>query len=215
MPLPSSNPATTLVRGTISMCQCISRAATPGGAVCTITLYGAPGRARWTAASASRVPRATTASSASVASSMRGAGRAVRDPHLVRRPRRRRAPRGRRPVDHHEVGAARDRQLGRDEVGGEALRHGDDGLGGSVRGDDLRVGVLDGGARARARGSRTRRRTRAPPPGGGGPDRAGRRTPRWPGRRSSAAKSRSWSGERITTSWAPVASPASGAPTIG
>ena len=123
IPLPSSKPATTLVRGTISTCQCISRVGMPGGAVCTRTLYGAPGSAGDRGRARRACPRATTAISASVASSIRArvdrcATRSWYGDHDAGGHQA-----GRGPVDHHEIGAAGDRELGRDEVGGEPLGH--------------------------------------------------------------------------------------------
>ena len=71
MPVPSSKPATSVMRGRTSTYQWNSPALRPGGAVRMTTLYGASPSAPCSAASASRSAIATTAISASVASSKR------------------------------------------------------------------------------------------------------------------------------------------------
>ena len=156
IPLPSSNPATTLVRGTISTCQCISRVGTSGGAVWTITLYGAPGSARSTAASGvARCRARRPPSSASVASSIRarverwatrswygdhdaGGHHAGAGPSTTTRSARGAPVRARRRRGRSRSAPSSRRRPRRRPVGR----------------DDLRVRVLDGRAGARGRGSR-------------------------------------------------------------
>ena len=166
--------------------------------------------------SASRVPRATTASSASVASSIRArverwATRSWYGDHDAGGHHA-----GRGPVDHHEVGPPGDGELGGDEVGVEPLGHRHDRRRRARPGRrSARAGCsIDAPAAAAVVDERDRERA-ARRRGGSGPGRAARRTARSPGRRRAAGRSRSWSGQRITTSCAPVASPASGAPTMG